>query len=169
MPPSPEEIENMEICKRIQNEDKPDESLEAFLDAEETNDDEDTTAGTSQQQASTKEPDIVELDENSSSATESDETLKAQFVRKRRTQGIRVPKKMSANTESSSAPSQDLRIQPLKQAATYEAYQPYQASQLPLQTGCSITEKALESQKQLAKSKFAPLPKMTTTVRRAKR
>ena len=132
MPPSAEEIENMEICKRIQNEDKPDDSLEAFLEAEDTNDDEETTAGTSQQQPSTKESDIIELDQNSSSATESDEKLKAQFVQKQRTQGIRVPKKMSANTESSSAPNQNLRIQPLKQAATYEAYQPYQASQLPL-------------------------------------
>ena len=159
----------MDICKRIPNDDKPNDSLDAFLDAEDTNDDEDTTAGTSQQQPVTKESDIIELDQISSSATESDEKLKAQFVRKPRTQGTRVPKKMSANTESISAPSQDLRIQPLKQSAVYEAYRPYQASQLPLQAGCSITKKALESQKQLAKSQFVPLPKLTTTIHRAKR
>ena len=115
----------MDICKRIQNDDKSDNSLDTFLEAEETNDDEETTAGTSQQQAKTKESDIIELDHISSSTTESDEKVKAQFVRKRRTQGIRVPKKMSANTESTGAPGHNLRIQPLKQSTAYEAYRPY--------------------------------------------
>ena len=89
----------MNICKKIQNDDKPDDSLDAFLEAEDTDDEEETTVGTSQQQPMTKELNIIELDQISSSATESDEKLKAQFVRKRRTQGTRVPKKMPANTE----------------------------------------------------------------------
>ena len=62
-PPSADEIETMDICRKIQNEDKSDNSLEAFLEAEETNnDDEGATAGTSQQQANTKESSIIELD-----------------------------------------------------------------------------------------------------------
>ena len=69
LPPSDEEIETMDICKRIQNDDKSDNSLDAFLEAEETNDDEETIVGTSQQQAKTKESDIIELDQISSSAT----------------------------------------------------------------------------------------------------
>ena len=67
---------------RNKNEDKFDNSLEAFLETEEANNDEEgATTGTSQQLANIKESAIIELDQISSSATESDEKVKAQFVR----------------------------------------------------------------------------------------
>ena len=89
------------------------------------------------------------------SSTESDDKLTAQFMRKPRSQSLRVPKKISASSSGpvSSDVEDDfmtlpiLNVHPLHQASIYESFQPYQPMEFQRQVGCSVTETSHEAQK----------------------
>ena len=99
----------MEICRKVQEQyvseiailENSDNSLDAFWHAEDTgNDDEDANVETSQQHNINVESTAPRLEQETGSATESADMLKAQIVRKPRSQGNRAPKKMSASSSS---------------------------------------------------------------------
>ena len=88
-PPSAAEVETMEICRKVQEQDisevatveNSDNSLEAFLDVEAMgDDDEDAIAGSSQQQNLHVESTAPQHEQESSSATESADMLPTQII-----------------------------------------------------------------------------------------